>query len=98
MDGERQAEMADQNGFVMPSDDEIRAMFAEARREQAFWEEHYPRLVQEHPDRFIAVREGKVIAVGNDPYELADAIRAAGFEPGQVWPKFMMATPIRYIL
>ena len=98
MDGERQADTVGENGFVMPSDDEIRAMFAEARREQAFWEEHYPRLVEQFPDQFIAVHEGEVIAVATHPYELAETIRAAGFEPRQVWSSFMMATPIHYIL
>ena len=82
----------------MPSHEQITAAFAEARREQAFWQENYRRFAKQYPDRFLAVRDGEVIAVADDPFELADAIRALGFEPSQVWTSFVPAEPMRLLL
>ncbi len=82
----------------MPSAEEVAAAFAEAKREQAFWQDNYQRLAKQYPDQFLAVRAGEVIAVAGDPFELAEKIRALGFEPPQVWTSFVPAEPMRILL
>ena len=82
----------------MPTREEIIAAFAEAKREQAFWQENYHRLAKQYPNQFLAVRDGEIIAVASDPFELADKIRALGFEPPHVWTRFISAEPMRLLL
>lgn len=82
----------------LPTQEAIAAMFREAWREQAFWQENYQRLALEYPDKHLAVRDGEVIAVGDDPFDLVDKIRALGIEPGDVWTSFIPAQPMRLLL
>ena len=82
----------------MPTTEEVAAAFAEARREQAFWEEHYQRLVQEYPDQFVAVRDGAVVATGKNLDDLSASIEAAGLGLRQVWSAYMHATPVHWVL
>ncbi len=82
----------------MPSAEEVAAAFAEAKREQAFWQENYQRLAKQYPDKFVAARDDELIAVAGDPSELAEKIRALGFEPPQVWTSFVPAEPMRILL
>jgi hypothetical protein len=81
-----------------PAPEEILARFREAWRESEFWQENYQRLAKEYPDLFLAVHNSEVIAVGKDPWELADNIRAVGFEPPDVWTSFIPAKPMRLLL
>ncbi len=82
----------------LPTPEAIAAMFREAWREQAFWQENYQRLALEYPDKHLAVRDRDVIAVGADPFDLADKIRALGFEPHEVWTRYISAQPMRILL
>ncbi|MGH2587731.1 MAG: DUF5678 domain-containing protein, partial [Dehalococcoidia bacterium] len=83
---------------IAPASEEVLAWFREAWRESGFWQENYQRLAKEYPDQHLAVRDGEVIAVGKDPWELVSNIRAAGFEPSDVWMRFIPAKPLRLLL
>ena len=85
-------------GLPAPTAEDINAMFHEARREQAFWADSYRRMVQLYPDLFVAVHQGKVVATGADLDTVSAELRAAGLQPGDAWVRFMMATPIHFVL
>ena len=82
----------------MPSAEEVAAAFAEAKREQAFWQENYQRLAKQYPDKFVAAADHELTAVADDPFELAENIRALGSEPPQVWTSLLPAEPMRSLL
>lgn len=85
-------------GLPIPTTEEIDGIFREAREEQAFWADNYRRMVELYPDLFIAVRQGKVVATGTDLDTVSADLRAAGLQPGDAWVRFMMATPIHFVL
>jgi hypothetical protein len=82
----------------IPSSEQIDAMFGNARREQEFWARNYRRLVADYPDQFIAVRESKVVATGSDLEELMGNVAALGLSYRAFWSRFMMTTPVHYVL
>lgn len=82
----------------IPSSEQIDAMLGNARQEQEFWARNYRRLVAGYPDQFIAVRENKVVATGSDLEELMAAVAALGLSYREVWSRFMMTTPVHYVL
>jgi len=85
---------------VRPSEESIRAAFAEAKKEDAYWQEHYQELIGRYPDQFVAVARanGEVVVTDPDLYGLLDALEAARIPVQQVWVKFIAATPIHLML
>lgn len=67
--------------------------FERARIKDAFWQDHFPRLLAKHRDSFVAVAEREVVAVDRDLYQLVDALRARGLDPTEVWIQFMTDDP-----
>ncbi|MBI5949891.1 MAG: hypothetical protein HY875_17275 [Chloroflexi bacterium] len=53
---------------------------AEAASIQAFWDKHYRELLQEYPEQFVAVKDGKVIAADSDLATLVEELRARGID------------------
>lgn len=78
----------------LPSNDEIRAMFAEAWRETAFWQENYERLRHEYPDQYVAVRDGEVTASAADLWEIDARVRSLGLKWPTVWTSFVPKEPM----
>jgi hypothetical protein len=70
----------------------------EADRERAFFEAHHQEFAQKYPDQFVAVHEGRVIAVSDDPGRLVALIREQEYEPRKVWTDFIQVTYERWIL
>ena len=78
------------------SDEEsIRAAFAEAEKEAAFWREHYQEFVARYPDQFVAVSraDGRVIVASANLDYVLGFIAGRGLDVQQVWLKFIAATP-----
>lgn len=82
----------------MPTTEEIVARIREAERASAFFQKNYDSLRRQYPDQHIALREGEVVAVGSDSWELVDTIEAAGFGLSDVWTFFVPAEPMRLLL
>ncbi len=82
----------------LPSNDEIQAMFAEAWRETAFWQENYERLPHEYPDQYVAVRDGEVIAVADDAWGIVAETDKLGLVWPDVWTSFVPREPIALML
>ena len=83
------------------SDEEsIRAAFAEAEKEAAFWREHFQEFVARYPDQFVAVARTDWRVVAASP-SLDGVIRLAeqqGYRVGSVWIEFIAATPLHVSL
>ena len=52
----------------------------EARRVRQFWDEHYEQLLREYPDKYVAVRDGQVVAVNDDLALLVYDLRDKGLD------------------
>ena len=76
-------------------EENIRAAFAEAEKETAFWREQYDTYLARYPDQFVAVSRADrrvVVASANLDY-LLGFIAGQGLDVQQVWLKFIAATP-----
>jgi hypothetical protein len=86
----------------LPPQDEIMAMFEEAKRraqyEREFWQANYEQLRYEHPDRFVAIKDGRVIDSDTDHGTLLQRLRDAGLGRPEVWTDFVPREPRRYLL
>jgi Family of unknown function (DUF5678) len=82
----------------IPSLEEAGQAWDAAEAEQAFWSEHYGELLEQYPDQFVAVREGKVIAANPDLQQLLRSLKQQGIEPRDVWLRFLATDPRRLML
>jgi hypothetical protein len=82
----------------LPPQEEIMAMFEEAKRETAFWIANYERHRHEYPDLWVAVRDGAVIDTDSEQEPLLARLRAAGLEWPIVWTDFVPKEPRSFIL
>lgn len=85
--------MAD--GVSTSIEENIRAAFAEAEKETAFWREHYDTYLARYPDQFVAVSKAdrRVVGASANLDYLLGFIAGRGFDVQQVWLKFIAATP-----
>jgi hypothetical protein len=83
-----------------PSEESIRAAFAEAEKEDAFWREHYPTYLKQYPDQFVAVSRAdrRVVVASASLDYLLGFIAGRGLDVQQVWLKFIAATPLHVAL
>ena len=80
----------------IPNEESIRAAFAEAEREAAFWREHYHEYVKLYPDQFVMVSKAdkQVVAVSPSLDGVIDLAESRGFRVGTTWLEFIAATPM----
>jgi hypothetical protein len=83
-----------------PSEERIRAAFAEAERESAFWREHYDGYLAQYPDQFVAVAkiDRQIVAASPSLEGVIRLAEARGFGLGSVWIEFIAATPLHVSL
>ncbi len=62
-----------------------------AEAEDAFWREHYSRLLEQFPDQFVAVHDGRVVATSTDLQDILRALDERGLDPRKVWVRFVTA-------
>ena len=84
--------------MAFPTVEEPTLPVQEAEREHTFWHEHGEALLTTHPDQFVAVRDGDVVAVSTSLQQLVMLLREQGLKSTDVWPRFMAATPRRWLL
>jgi hypothetical protein len=66
-------------------------------RERAFWDANGPRLRAEHPNHFVAVRDGQVIGTDDRLAALLGALASKGVNLSDVWIRYL-ETDFRYLL
>jgi hypothetical protein len=69
----------------------------EFEREREFWDAHGSRLRAEHQNRFVAVRDGRVICAEDRLPALLAALEAQGVSRSDVWIRYL-ETDFRYLL
>jgi len=69
------------------------AAWRRADEERMFWQDHYRELLQQYPDQFVAVKDGKPIATGADLSEMLSELERLGLEPSEVWLRYLNAHP-----
>ena len=82
-------------GSATPSQEGVRAAWQAADAEEAFWRQHYGSYLEQHPDQFVAVHEGKVVATDSDLGQLLRILEAKRLDPRRVWVRFVTADPGR---
>jgi hypothetical protein len=80
------------------SEAELRSSFEDARRERAFWDEHYAEFVGRYPDQFVAVKGGAVVAASTDLREFAARLQRLSLNPRELWLEYIRSTPPNWIL
>ena len=81
-----------------PSLESAHAAWAAAEAEDAFWREHYEEYLRRYPDQFVAVADGRVVAVSPDLRHLIGFLEGKGLDVRRVWVRFVAATPRHLIL
>lgn len=74
---------------VEPSEAEIDAMAREAASDSEWFNDRFQSLRQEHPDMFVVVKGGDLIAVAKTYEEAVNATRKAGQDPARVLIEFL---------
>jgi hypothetical protein len=65
-------------------------IWQELEREDAFWDEHHNEFLRKYPDKFVAVKDGRVIAVADHLDEFDAEIERQGLNPREVWTHYFM--------
>lgn len=84
--------------MAIPARDELEALWQEAEVERAFWQEHQQEFVERYPDRFVAVRNGAVVATAATLMDLVHLLEEQALKPTDVWVHFIAATPQTTVL
>jgi hypothetical protein len=82
----------------VPALDNAKQAQREAAAEQSFWQQHAQELLATHPDQFVAVHNGEVVAAGDDLLGVIADIEAKGLTVDRVWVKFLMKDPRRMLV
>jgi hypothetical protein len=80
-----------------PTIDRARDAIEGARVEQDFWEKNHERFLALYPDKFVAARDGEVLAADEDLQNLIQLIEAKGYDLDNVKVRFITANP-RFLL
>ena len=78
--------------MTAPIPDPPADLWERAEEEQRFWDEHYEELRSRHPDQFVAVVDGEVVATGRHLADIERELKAQGLRSGDAWLRFMAAT------
>ena len=69
-----------------------------ADEQEKFWQEHYQEFLEKHPDQFVAVYKGSIVATNEDLQQLVHIVRDTGMKVSDVWVRFITANPRRVLL
>lgn len=81
-----------QRGDTMTVDKDMARRFQQAKDERAYWERHYPSLVIQFPDEWIAVHKGVAVAHAPRVWNLLQMLESEGIDPLDAWITFLNAT------
>ena len=78
--------------------EEIKASLEQGKRDSDYFYSIYDRMLEEHPDEFVAVYHGKVVAAHKTLEGAFAEIRRQGIPPGRVVLEFVETNPLPRIL
>ncbi len=84
--------------MTIPSLDRAHEGLLAAEEEAAFWKAHHEEFLAKYPEQFVAVRDGTVVGVAPDLYQLIARLAVAGIEPPMVWVRFITEHPSNLLL
>lgn len=61
-----------------PSIEGLLPALALGRERQLWWDAHYAELLALYPERFVAVKDGEVVATSEDLFLILDDVHALG--------------------
>lgn len=73
----------------MMVDKDMARRFQRARDERVDWEKHYPGLLAQYPDEWVAVHDGRVIAHESHIWNLMQGLERQGVDRRDVWITFL---------
>jgi hypothetical protein len=74
------------------TDEGLAQRFQRAREERAYWDRYYLEHLTQHPDEWIAVHDGTVIAHARHIWDLLQELESQGVDPRDAWITFLNAT------
>ena len=78
--------------------EEVKARLEQFRRDCDYLYSIYDRMLEEHPDEFVAVYHGKVVAAHKTLEGVFAEIRRQGIPPGRAALEFVETNPLPRIL
>ncbi|MHC4444380.1 MAG: DUF5678 domain-containing protein [Planctomycetota bacterium] len=68
---------------------EAMAMLEKAEGDNAWLQEHFEEIQKEHPNEFVAMSEGEVIAEGRSSVDVVNEVKRKGENPAVVLIEFI---------
>jgi len=59
------------------------------KRDVVYFEANYSKLLQRHPDQWIAIYDQKVVGISSGLNDLLDQIERAGISPGLAFTEYL---------
>ena len=87
-----------QEHMTIPSPAETEAWLKQMEQIREFWAKHYQELRQKYPDQFVAIYEGKVVAVAEDLQNLVQQVEQQGISIPQTDIRFLPSGKYYYVL
>ena len=75
--------------MTTPSLEQARREILKAADEQAFWDEHAEELLASYRDRFVAARNGKIVASDRDLSTLMLLLNSQGIDIRDTWLRYI---------
>ena len=76
----------------------ILADLLQAEKDRKFLDRKIPELKIEHPDRWVAAYEERIVAIGDTLEEVIQKAEKSGLSRSRLSVRFMRSKPIRMIL
>ena len=76
----------------------VRESFRQGELERAWWNEHRAEMRAKYPEKVVAVKDGQVVAVTDDLFEMPGALAAVGLTAPETWIEYMRTQPKRWML
>ena len=76
---------------IAPGLEGIHKAWAGAEAEDAYWREHYSRLLEQCRDHFVTVHDNRFVATSTDLQEILRLLDTRRLDPRCVWIRFVTA-------
>ena len=73
---------------------EILELLKKSEREIEWLDQNFEMISKEYDQKFVAIKEGKVVAIGTDMEEIIKNLKAKKIDPSVTLIKFISSVPI----
>ena len=80
-----------------PSLEGLRERFRDAEADRSFWAEHFAEFATIHPEQFVAVLNGAVVAVAKDLSQLIALLEGRHLDVTKTSVRFVTLDPSKYL-